>query len=274
MIVINQRSAVWKETSLEVGCLVLLYHRLFEGIMSLDLGSQHRNTHPQGWRLFPYRRRTPIPALHMREMKGDAAVITLGAMPWGHQMHSYTREMHLLPANACRLLIKEAVVTNMQSLYPGCSLCLKCPLGSSLLGLLLFSALCSRSPPLRPLPCLHPSQRSPSPLLCADLGQLLQHAGLEWFIFLSRPDFQDSQRPLQGNTSPEKCPFPAKGAEVMTFLSFIGIWATQLGIEMGTISMTGWEPQPVSSEALSLKPHTFSPKVKGVLILICKFRMR
>lgn len=149
----------------------------------------------------------------------------------------------------------------------------KCPLGPSLLGLLLFSALCSRPPP-RPLPCLHPGQCSPSPLLCADLGQLLQHAGLECFIFLSRPDFQDSQRPLQGNTSPEKCPFPAKGAEVMTFLSFIGIWATRLGIEMGTISMTGWEPQPVSPEALSLKPHTFSPKVKGVLILICKFRMR
>lgn len=167
------------------------------------------------------------------------------------------------------------MVTNTQSLYPGRSLCPKCPPGSSPLSLLLlFSTLCSRSPPLRPLPCLHPDQHSPSPLLSADLGKLLQNAGLEWFIFLSRPDFQDSQRPLQGNTSPEKCPFPAKGAEVMTFLSFIGIWATWLGIELGIISMTGWKPLHGSPEALSPKPHTFSQKVKGVLILICKFHMR
>lgn len=265
MIVINQKSPVWKENSLEVGCLVLLHHRLFEGSVSLDLGSRRRNTHPQGRRLFPCGHRTPIPALRMREMKGDAAVITPGAMPWGHQMHNYTREMHLLPANAWRLLIKEAVVTNMQSLYPGSSLCLKCPLGSSLLGLLLFSTLCSRSPPLRPLPCLHPGQHSPSPLLCADLGQLLQHAGLEWFIFLSRPYFQDSQRPLQGNTSPGKCPWtPAKGAEVMTFLSFIGIWATRLGIEMGIISMTGWEPLHVSPEAfITQTSHLLSESKRG-----------
>lgn len=249
-----------------MGCLVLLYHRLFEGSVSLDLGSQHRNTHPQGWRLFPCRHRTPIPALHMREMKGDAAVITPGAMPWGHQMHNYTREMHLLPANAWRLLIKAAVVTNMQSLYPGCSLCLKRPLGSSLLGLLLFSALCSRSPPLRPLPCLHSGQHSPSPLLCADLGQLLQHAGLEWFIFLSIPDFQDSQRPLQGNTSPEKCPFPAKGAEVMTFLFFHWYLGHSVGYRdgdhqhdwLGATACLSWG-------FITQTSHLFSESKKGCL---------
>lgn len=60
----------------------------------------------------------------------------------------------------------------------------------------------------------------------------------------------------------------------MTFLSFIGIWATWLGIELGIISMTGWKPLHGSPEALSPKPHTFSQKVKGVLILICKFHMR
>ena len=142
-----------------MGYLVLLDHRLFEGSVSSDLGSKRRNTHPQGWRVFPCRHRTPGPALHMREMPLPSLQV---AMPWGHQMHKYTREMHLLPANARRLLIEEAVVTNVQSLYPGCSLCLKYPLGSSLLGLLLFSTFCSRSPPLRPLPCLHPSQHSPS----------------------------------------------------------------------------------------------------------------
>ena len=63
-----------------MGYLVLLDHRLFEGSVSSDLGSKRRNTHPQGWRVFPCRHRTPVPALHMREMPLPSLQV---AMPWG-----------------------------------------------------------------------------------------------------------------------------------------------------------------------------------------------
>lgn len=151
-------------------------------------------------------------------------------------INCYVREMHLLPKSAWRLLIEETVVTNMPSLYPGCSVCLKRPLWSSLLGFTasLFNTLpqvLSSETSSLPLHC-------PSSLLCADLGQLPPRAGLQLFIFLARSDFQVSQRPLQGNTRPEKCPFPTKGAEVMTFPS-LGIWATRFGAGTGIINITG-----------------------------------
>lgn len=96
--------------------------------------------------------------------------------------------------------------------------CPKCPPGSSPLSLLLlFSTLCSRSPPWD-LPA-HPDQHSPSPLLSADLGKLLQNAGLDVSIFLSRPWFSGLPEALWEH-QPREMPLSSQGSRSNDFSFF------------------------------------------------------
>lgn len=195
------------EGELTWGCFVLLYHSfLKEHVRTLVVSIETLT--PQGWRLFPETQNSSLPYVW-----GD------GGMPLSSLQVAMPRDTtwtntRANAPTACKCL----KATHRRSSghkhaepYPGRSLC-----PSALLDLLhwvysSFSTLCSRSPPLRPFPCLHPDQHSPSPLLSADLGVSVECWFREWFIFLSRPGFSGLPELLQGNTSPEKGPLSSQG---------------------------------------------------------------